>query len=264
MPPHDGERAIELRNVSKSFDRGRTFAVHELSLSVRAGEFLALIGGSGSGKSSTLRMINRLIEPDGGEILVDGQNLQDRRPEALRSGIGYVIQGIGLFPHLTVGENIAITPKLLGLEADARRARAHALLTMVDLDPAIYLERFPGELSGGQRQRVGFARALAAQPKIVLMDEPFGALDPMTREALAATYRSLHDELDLTTVMVTHDMMEALTLADRVAVMKDGILLSCATPIQLLASDHPYIRDLLAAPLQQAARIDALLARIEA
>ncbi|MFN5081484.1 MAG: ATP-binding cassette domain-containing protein [Brevundimonas sp.] len=261
MPPLKGEPAIWLENVSKSFDRGRTLAVERLDLAVQAGEFLVVIGGSGSGKSTTLRMINRLIEPDAGAIMVHGRNVLDCGPEDLRRGIGYVIQGIGLFPHLTVSENITITPKLLGLAKEARRARAHVLLAMTGLDPTEYADRFPSALSGGQRQRVGFARALAAQPKIVLMDEPFGALDPMTRESLAATYRALHTEFSLTTVMVTHDMMEALTLADRIAVMNEGELIACAPPIELLASDQAYVRDLLAAPLQRAERIDALLAR---
>ena len=265
MPPPEVAFAIELTAVTKSFDRGRSFAVHDFNLAIAPGEFVALIGGSGSGKSTTLRMINRLIDADRGEIFVQGRDVKVCQAEDLRRGIGYVIQSVGLFPHMTVAENITVTPKLLGLNTEARRARARVLLAMVDLDPDQYAERYPVELSGGQRQRVGFARALAAQPKIVLMDEPFGALDPMTREALAAAYRRLHDEMGITTVMVTHDMMEALTLADRIAVMQDGVLIANATPAELLSPDQPaYVRDLLAAPLSQAERIDALLAKVGA
>jgi osmoprotectant transport system ATP-binding protein len=264
MPPHEIPAAIALQSVRKSFHGGRSFAVENVSLIVEPGEFVALIGGSGSGKSTTLRMINRLIDADGGTILVHGRDVIACRPEDLRRGIGYVIQGVGLFPHMTVAENITVTPRLMGLAADARRARAYVLLNMVELDPDQYADRFPAELSGGQRQRVGFARALAAQPKIVLMDEPFGALDPMTRETLARAYRALHNTLGLTTVMVTHDMMEALTLADRIAVLQDGKLIACAKPIELLSPDQPaYVRDLLAAPLQHAERMDALLAQVE-
>lgn len=263
MPPPDSAFAIRLEGVSKSFDRGETFAVREVTLAVGGGEFIALIGGSGSGKSTTLRMINRLIEADQGKVFVHGRDVKSCRVEDLRRGIGYVIQSVGLFPHMTVAENITVTPKLMGLNAAARRARAHVLLEMVDLDPDREASRFPAELSGGQRQRVGFARALAAQPKIVLMDEPFASLDPMTREALAAAYRRLHDKLGITTVMVTHDMMEALILADRVAVMQEGALIACAAPVELLSPDQPaYVRELLRAPLQHAERLDKLLAKV--
>ena len=264
MPPPEAAVAVQLTAVSKSFDRGRSFALHDLSLAIETGEFVALIGGSGSGKSTTLRMINRLIDADRGKVYVHGLDVKACRAEDLRRGIGYVIQSVGLFPHMTVAENITVTPKLLGLNTEARRERAHVLLAMVDLDPDEYAERYPAELSGGQRQRVGFARALAAQPKIVLMDEPFGALDPMTREALAVAYRRLHDEMRITTVMVTHDMMEALNFADRIVVMQDGLLIANATPAELLSPNQPdYVRDLLAVPLSQAERIDALLAKVK-
>lgn len=264
MLPHERPAAIALQDAGKSFDGGRSFAVESVSLTVEPGEFVALIGGSGSGKSTTLRMINRLIEADRGSVFVHGRDVATCRPEDLRRGIGYVIQGVGLFPHMSVVENITVTPRLLGLAAEARRARAYILLNMVELNPDQYADRFPAELSGGQRQRVGFARALAAQPKIVLMDEPFGALDPMTRETLARAYRALHTRLGLTTVMVTHDMMEALTLADRIAVLQDGKLIACAKPVELLSPHQPpHVRDLIAAPLQHAERIDALLAQME-
>ncbi|HEX9470671.1 MAG TPA: ATP-binding cassette domain-containing protein, partial [Bradyrhizobium sp.] len=199
---------IAFAHVGKSFDGGRVKAVDDVSLEVAAGEFLAIVGGSGSGKTTLLRMANRLIDADTGHITVEGEDVRAVDVVSLRRRIGYVFQSGGLFPHLSVAGNIGITPKLMGLPAAEINARVDELLDLVRLDRGQYRDRFPHELSGGQRQRVGVARALAARPKIVLMDEPFGALDPLTRDALGDDYRALHDKLGLTTVMITHDMTE--------------------------------------------------------
>ncbi|MBV9508777.1 MAG: ATP-binding cassette domain-containing protein, partial [Caulobacteraceae bacterium] len=212
---------IELLGVSKSFGAGA--AVAGLDLAVAEGAFVALVGGSGSGKTTTLKMINGLVRPTAGSVKVGGRPVDQAAPHELRRGIGYVFQEVGLFPHLTVAENIAITPKLLGAPKAQRAARADELLDLVGL-PRDFAGRRPSALSGGQRQRVGVARALAARPKVMLMDEPFGALDPATRDALGGEYRRLHDQLGLTTVMVTHDLVEAVLLADRIAVLQGGRL----------------------------------------
>src|SRR6188472_4530254 len=209
---------IAYTNVGKTFDAGRVVAVDDVSIEVAGGEFLAIVGGSGSGKTTLLRLANRLIDADEGRITVEGEDVRAADPVQLRRRIGYVFQSGGLFPHISVAGNIGITPKLQGTPADEIAARVDELLDLVRLDRALYRDRFPHELSGGQRQRVGVARALAAKPRIVLMDEPFGALDPLTRDALGDDYRDLHDELGLTSVMITHDMLEALLLADRIAV----------------------------------------------
>src|ERR1700744_2757066 len=224
---------IDLQNVSKSFGNGRP-AVDDVSLHVGRGEFLALMGDSGSGKTTTLNMINRLTEPTNGRVLVDGADVLTRDPVTLRRQIGFVFQEIGLFPHMTVAQNIAITPRLLGWPQADIEARVKELLSLVRLDAAGIAGRLPSELSGGQRQRVGIARALAARPHIMLMDEPFGALDPLIRDELATDYRAIHDTLGLTTVMVTHDMTEAFLLADRVAIMRGGRLVQIGTPQDLL------------------------------
>ena len=250
---------IELDGVSKSFDGGRSFAVQDVRLDVPRGGFVALVGASGSGKTTTLKMINRLIEPDRGEIRLDGRPVRDRAPAELRRSIGYVFQGVGLFPHLTVAENIGITPALLGWERPRIAARVLELLDLVDL-PRSYAERPPSALSGGQQQRVGVARALAAGPQLVLMDEPFGALDPVTRAALADAYRELHERLGLTTVMVTHDVQEAVLLADRIVVMKAGRVLADEAPRTLLAgSADADVEALMQTPRRQAKRVQALM-----
>ena len=254
-----GGGIIELRDVGRSFDGGRSFAVDGVSLQINEGEFLALVGSSGSGKTTTLKMINRLAEPDRGEVLVEGRPAADLAAAELRRRIGYVFQGIGLFPHMTVAENIGITPALLGWTRADIEARTLELLDLVGL-PRSYAPRAPAALSGGERQRVGVARALAARPKIVLMDEPFGALDPVTRDSLGGAYRALHDKLGLTTVMVTHDMQEAILLADRIAVMGKGRLLAEGTPGELLsASADPEVRALMDMPRSQAERVRARL-----
>lgn len=247
--------ALSLGSVSKSFNGGRTFAVQALTLEVAKGEFIALVGGSGSGKTTTLKMLNRLIEPDSGEVLINGASTGALAAHDLRRSIGYVFQGVGLFPHLTVADNIAVTPRLLGWSEDDIAARVAELLDLVELPHADYAQRLPRSLSGGQRQRVGFARALAARPGIVLMDEPFGALDPLTRDALAQSYLRLHTRLGLTTIMVTHDVNEALLLADRIGVMQEGRLIAVGAPADLMTLDDAYVRDLLETPRQQAERI---------
>ncbi len=252
---------IAFAHVGKSFDDGRVRAVDNVSLEVAAGEFLAIVGGSGSGKTTLLRLANRLIEADTGHITVEGYDVRAVDPVALRRRIGYVFQSGGLFPHFSVAGNIGITPKLQGLPAEEISAAVDELLELVRLDRALYRERFPHELSGGQRQRVGVARALAARPKIVLMDEPFGALDPLTRDALGDDYRALHDKLGLTTVMITHDMTEAILLADRVAVMGSGRLLAQGTPAELSRSGDSYVGELLRTPRRQAERLNVLLPR---
>ncbi|MGZ5920236.1 MAG: ABC transporter ATP-binding protein [Rhizomicrobium sp.] len=244
---------IEILNLSKAYAGSGAQAVSGFNLKVPDGEFLVLIGPSGSGKTTTLNMVNRLVEPDGGEIRVEGHNVLDSDPVTLRRGIGYVFQEAGLFPHMTVAENIAVTPRLLGWDKARIDIRVRELLTMVRLEEGEFGGRFPQELSGGQRQRVALARALAVRPHILLLDEPFGALDPVTREAVAADVREIHHKLGLTTLMVTHDMTEALLMADRIAVMRDGHLVQVGTPRELVA--HPaddFVAQLIETPRRRA------------
>ena len=207
-------------------------AVDDVSCDIAAGEFVALVGASGSGKSTLLKTVNRLIVPDHGRVLLQGEDVAGLPPHRLRRGIGYVFQGIGMFGHMRVGENVGLVPRIDGAPLD--EARIAELLELVELDPAM-AARYPEALSGGQRQRVGVARALAADPRLLLMDEPFGALDAVVRAELGERVRRLHDELGLTTVMVTHDMAEALLLADRVLVMDKGRFVADAAPRELLA-----------------------------
>src|SRR5579871_4979604 len=249
--------AISYRNVTKRF--GSLRAVDDVSLDVAEGEFLAIVGGSGSGKTTLLRLANRLIEADHGAITIEGEDVRTVDPVQLRRRIGYVFQSGALFPHVSVAGNIGITPKLLGWPSAEIAARVDELLDLVQLDSAQHRNRLPQELSGGQRQRVGVARALAAKPRIVLMDEPFGALDPLTRDALGDDYRALHRKLGLTTVMITHDMTEAILLAERIAVMRGGQLLALGTPPELANSDDSYVGELLSTPRRQAERLNALL-----
>ena len=256
---------IAFAHVGKSFAGGRgaepVKAVDDVSLEVAEGEFLAIVGGSGSGKTTLLRLANRLIEADHGTITVEGEDVRSVDPIQLRRRIGYVFQSGGLFPHFSVAGNIGVTPKLIGTPPHDIAARVDELLDLVRLDRTLYRDRFPHELSGGQRQRVGVARALAAKPRIVLMDEPFGALDPLTRDALGDDYRDLHRKLKLTTVMITHDMTEAILLADRIAVMRGGKLLAQGTPAQLSRSGDAYVGELLRTPRRQAERLNELLPR---
>ena len=239
---------------------GDAVVVDDVSLRVRAGELVVLLGGSGSGKTTTLKMINRLIEPSAGSVRLDGADTAGLPPHELRRRIGYVFQRVGLFPHMTVGENVAVTPGLLGWPPERTAARVDELLDLVELDPAVR-DRRPGALSGGQQQRVGVARALAAEPRVMLLDEPFGALDPVTRERLQQSFLRIREQLALTVVFVTHDMTEALTLADRIAVLRRGRLLQVGTPRDLLTRPaDDYVDRLMSTPRRQAAAVDALLA----
>jgi len=245
--------AVRFDAVTKAYD-GRA-AVDSLSLSIARGSFVALVGGSGSGKTTLLKTVNRLVQPDGGSVSIDGEDIAGLPPPLLRRRIGYVFQNVGLFPHMSVAENIAI-----GFRLDRRDPgdRVAALLDLVDL-PRDMAGRMPDALSGGQRQRVGVARALALEPALMLMDEPFGALDPVTRDQLGTAYRALHDRLGLTTLLVTHDMAEALLLADRVLVMAAGRIVADATPQALLAGRAGAGADaLVAVPRAQAERLRRL------
>lgn len=224
---------IKFENVSKVYNDGFK-AVDSVSFEIPEGEFLVIIGPSGSGKSTTMKMINRMIPHTTGTISIDGKDITKLNAAESRRNIGYVIQQIGLFPHYTIEKNIAIVPQLKGWKAKDVKERVKELLEMVGLDPEIYSKRYPKELSGGQQQRVGVARALASNPRIILMDEPFGALDPITREQLQGELISLQQKLKKTIVFVTHDMDEALKLGDRIAIMKDGNLLQLDTPEKLL------------------------------
>jgi osmoprotectant transport system ATP-binding protein len=248
---------LRLVELGKRFDG--TVVVDRLSLTVGRGERLVLLGGSGSGKTTTLKMINRLIEPDEGRVDIDGTDAATLAPHELRRRIGYCFQQVGLFPHLTVGENVGITPRLLGWPRDRIVARIDELLALVELDPATFRNRSPGALSGGQQQRVGVARALAAAPTLLLLDEPFGALDPLTRDRLQQSFLAIATRLALTTIFVTHDMVEALLIGDRIAVLQQGRLEQVGTPAELLAQPATdYVRTLLATPLRQIEQLRTL------
>jgi osmoprotectant transport system ATP-binding protein len=255
---NDAVPAIAYERICKTFERGRVKALNGVSLSVGEGEFLAIVGGSGSGKTTLLRTTNRLLDADSGMVRVHGDDVRKVDPIKLRRSIGYVFQSGGLFPHMSVARNIGITPHLLGGSASGISKRVDELLDLVRLERDSG-GRLPHELSGGQRQRVSVARALAAKPRIVLLDEPFGALDPLTRDALGADYRALHHELGLTTIMITHDMAEALLLADRVAVMHNGQLIAEGSAQELSKNDNAYVRELLDTPRRQADRLQELL-----
>jgi osmoprotectant transport system ATP-binding protein len=235
--------------------------LRDVDFEVAPGQLLVVIGASGSGKTTLLKLVNRLLEPTEGRVLVDGADVADRDPIALRRSIGYVFQRFGLFPHLTLAENVAVGPRLSRWNAADIAARTDELLELLGLAPDVYRSRYPDELSGGQQQRVGLARALAARPSIMLMDEPFGSLDPVTRDQLQVSYRRLHDELGLTTLLVTHDVVEALLLADRVLVLHEGRVVQVASPSELYASLEPRVASLLAVPRRQLERLDALAGR---
>ena len=243
--------SIAFDTVTKRY--GDVAAVDGVSATIDGGSFVALVGTSGSGKSTLLKTINRLVEPTSGRVTIDGRDVTDGPAPALRRRIGYVFQGIGLFPHMTVAENIAVGPRLVGRTVDTA-----ALLDRVGL-PRTMGARMPDELSGGQRQRVGIARALAPEATILLLDEAFGALDPVTRDDLGRSIRALHDDLGLTTILVTHDMAEALLLADRVLVMKAGRIVADETPAALAAgAGGDAAQALVAVPRDQAKRLAEL------
>jgi osmoprotectant transport system ATP-binding protein len=244
---------IELRNLCKTYRAGGTAAVQGLDLSIATGEFLVLIGPSGCGKTTTLSMINRLVEPSSGEILVDNVNVQSLDPVVLRRSMGFVFQDIGLFPHLTAAENVGITLKLMKKPVPEIESRIEQVMAQTHMPRSEFGHRFPRTLSGGQRQRIGLARALAASPAIMLMDEPFGALDPLTREELGPEYRAIHDGLGLTTLLVTHDMTEAILLADRIAIMRDGMLVQAGTPHEIANSPaDEFVRAMMESPRRRA------------
>ena len=244
-PPGTGQASagrpaatVEFESVTKRYEAGRGApgAVNDLSFSVPAGRICVLVGPSGCGKTTSLKMVNRLIEPTAGRILLDGVDITTRDVTELRRGIGYVIQQVGLFPHLTIGDNVAVVPRLLGWPTNRQRERADELLALVGLDPAAYRSRYPAQLSGGERQRVGVARALAADPPLMLMDEPFGAVDPIVRERLQNEFLRLQRDLAKTILFVTHDIDEAIKMGDLVAVMQQGgVLAQFAPPAELLA-----------------------------
>lgn len=251
---------ISFKHLSKSFDHGRSFAVNDISFDVRQGETLVLLGSSGCGKTTLLKLTNRLLEPTSGTIEVDGRDIAGQDPIALRRSMGYVFQGIGLLPHMTVAENIALTPRLLGWPARKRRERSDELLHLIGLDPQTYANRFPEELSGGQQQRVGVGRALAVNPAYLLMDEPFGALDALTRDTLQQELIALKERLNKTIIFVTHDILEALALGDRIAVLHAGRLEQIGAKEEVLnkpATD--FVRQLFAKPAQQFAAYKGML-----
>lgn len=230
---------LEYHEVSKTY--GTTEAVRNVSLRVERGEICVLLGPSGCGKSTLLRMANRLVEPDLGVVRVDGRDVMSENPVLLRRRIGYVIQSVGLLPHWTVAENVALTPGLLGMKRTDIEGRVDEMLDLVRLDPATYRDRYPAELSGGEAQRVGVARALAAHPALVIMDEPFGAVDPINRQAIRSDFVTLHRSLGGTVLFVSHDVAEAVAIADRIALMNNGSIVIHDTPANVLASDHPMV-----------------------
>jgi len=237
---------ITLEQVSKSYD-GVSKVINNLSFEVLEGETLILLGSSGCGKSTILKMINRLIDPTEGRIYLDGKDVQQQDPIELRRSLGYVFQGIGLFPHLSIRDNISMVPRLLGWPEDRINNRCRELLELVHLSPEIHAARFPDELSGGQQQRVSVARALATDPSYLLMDEPFGALDAITRDSLQQEILDLKQRLNKTIIFVTHDIIEAVTLGDRIAILHEGRLEQIGTPEEILESPATdFVRELFA------------------
>ena len=246
---HPQAATLELRNVSKTYEGSDAPAIQDLSFEVPAGEICVLVGPSGCGKTTAMRLVNRMIEMTSGDILVGGVSVRTRRPADLRREIGYAIQQIGLFPHQTIAENIATVPRVLGWPRGRIRARVDELIELIGLDPAETRDRYPAQLSGGQRQRVGVARALAADPPLMLMDEPFGAIDPISRERLQNELLRLQEQIRKTIVFVTHDIDEAIKLGDRIAVLKQGgVLAQYATPVELLmAPADDFVEDFVGA-----------------
>jgi osmoprotectant transport system ATP-binding protein len=248
---------IEIDALRKTL--GGTVVVDDLTLRVCRGELLVLLGHSGCGKTTTLKMINRLVEPTSGAVRIGGTDVTAVAPHELRRRIGYCFQRVGLFPHFTVAENVAVTPALAGWARTRIAHRVDELLELVELEPAAFRERYPGELSGGEQQRVGVARALAAEPAVMLLDEPFGALDPLTRDRLQQSFQAIRRRIDLTAIFVTHDMVEALLLGDRIAVMRRGQLVQVGTPHALLSEPaDAYVAELMATPSRQTDALAAL------
>ena len=235
---------LRFRDVSFARPAGPR-VLDRFNLSVDAGEVVALVGRSGAGKSTILKLINRLLEPDSGDVFVDGAPVRSWEPVKLRRRVGYVLQDVGLFPHMTVGGNIGVVPRLEGWTEERIDARVGELLDLIGLDRQTFAQRWPDELSGGQRQRVGVARALAVDPPMLLMDEPFGALDPITRVELHAEFKRIQDRVKKTVVIVTHDMKEAFALANRIGVLDTGELIAFDTPDRLAHSADPAVRQLL-------------------
>src|SRR6266536_2339800 len=246
---HPKAATLEFRNVSKTYDGSGEPAIQDLSFEVPAGAICVLVGPSGCGKTTAMRLVNRMIELSGGDILLDGQSVRTRHPADLRREIGYAIQQIGLFPHLTIADNIATVPRLLGWSRERIRMRVDELLELIGLDPAEMRGRYPAQLSGGQRQRVGVARALAADPPLMLMDEPFGAIDPINRERLQNELLRLQAQVRKTIVFVTHDIAEAIKMGDRIAILREGgRLAQYATPAELLmAPADDFVEDFVGA-----------------
>lgn len=243
---------IELQDVSKVFPGMERPAVDHVSFSIQAGETVVLLGSSGCGKSTTLKLINRLLDPDHGEIRIAGQPTMARPLLELRRSIGYVIQNVGLFPHWTVEQNVGAQLQVAGVASGERRERSRKLMSLVGLGPDDFADRFPDELSGGERQRVGVARALAGEPEILLMDEPFGALDGITREILQQEVLRLKQELGKTILLVTHDLFEALALGDRIGVMHEGRLEQIGTKAEIIGQPAtPFVRELFEKPAKQ-------------
>lgn len=236
---------VVFEKVSKVYTNG-TVAVNNLDLTIEKGELVVLIGPSGCGKTTTLKMVNRLIEPTSGKILVGGKDIHKENPVQLRRRIGYVIQQIGLFPHMTIAQNIGLVPKLLGMNLQKINQKVDQLLEMVALDPKLYRDRYPKQLSGGEQQRVGVLRALAADPDVILMDEPFGALDPISREQLQDELKKLQASVQKTIIFVTHDMDEALKLADRIVLMKNGNIVQVGEPEELIRNPvNDFVREFI-------------------
>jgi osmoprotectant transport system ATP-binding protein len=236
MPSHNGGAKLALTNVGVTYAGAAKQSVHNVNLQVAPGEFTVFLGPSGCGKSTLLRTINRLIEPTTGEIEIDGKNIRDLDAVTLRRSIGYVIQAVGLFPHLSIATNVGVVPELLSWTKEKIEARVDELLTLVRLDPKSYRNRLPRELSGGEQQRAGVARALAAEPRLLLMDEPFGAVDAIVRASLQEEIRSIHEKLGTTIIFVTHDVDEALRIADRIVIMNAGTIIQNDTPKNILAN----------------------------
>jgi osmoprotectant transport system ATP-binding protein len=253
---------ISFDHVSKTYPNGLE-AVRELSIEIEEGETLVLLGTSGSGKTTTMKMVNRLIEPTSGQICIGGQDIMEQDPIELRRMTGYAIQHIGLFPHMTVGENIAVVPRLLGWSRSEIENRTAELLRLVGLEPEEFVNRYPVQLSGGQKQRIGVARALAADPPIVLMDEPFGALDPITREQVQNEFIELETEIRKTIIFVTHDVFEAVKMGDRIALLDSGVLQQLASPVELVENPaNEYVDDFLGRHRVQLSLVTRTLATI--